>query len=109
VAKRLADIPLRQHEIEMLEYVLWWAIYNPVDQFLTGNDAVDIKERPERRANTQRWYMPLPMVGAYPKGLESDETLESLGECYKRLQRLIREVRYDEAYWLSRSDTRRYS
>jgi len=93
----------------MLERVLWWAIYNPVVQFLTGNDAVDIQAKQERRANTQLWYMPLPMVGAYPKGLESDESLESLTECHKRLQRLIREVRYDEAYWLSRSDTRRYS
>ena len=109
VAKRLADIPLRQHEIEMVAGVLWWAIYNPVEQFLTGNDAVDIKAKEERRVNTQLWYMPLPMVGAYPRGLESDQTLESLTECHKRLKRLIAEVRFDVPYWMSQSDTRRYS
>jgi hypothetical protein len=89
--------------------VLWWAIYNPVDQFLTGVDAVDIQAKQEIRPNTQLWYMPLPMVGAYPKGLETDQTLESLTECHKRLIRLIAEVRFDEPFWMSRSDTRRFS
>jgi len=105
---RFHDIPLRQHEIDMLQRVLWWAIENPLDQFLTGNDALDIGVKPERRPSTQLWHMPLPMVGAYPRGLESDESLSTLVDCHRRLNRLIEEVRHDEAYWLGRSKDRRF-
>ncbi len=93
-SERLADIPLRQHEILAIIYVLREAIDNIDALPFSGIDATDIKSREgERRSDAQVWYLPLETAKAYGGGiLRSDETLSTLTELHKRLMALRREV-----------------
>lgn len=93
-SQRLADIPLRRHEILAIIYVLREAIEDVDALPFSGIDAMDIKSREgERRSDVQVWYLPLTTAKAYGEGvLRSDESLSTLTELHKRLMALRREV-----------------
>lgn len=115
VTERFADLPLRRDEVDGLKRVVDWAVQEPLGAVLRGNAASDVEALLDRRANNQLFHMPL-MVRKDPSStsanfmgeVKSDQSLETLNECHRRLMRLVGEVRNDKDYWLGRSDSRQY-
>jgi hypothetical protein len=91
------------------------AVQKPLGAVLSGNAASDVEALPDRRANNQLFHLPL-LVREDPSStnanfmgeVKSDQSLEMLSECHRRLMRLVAEVRNDKDYWLGRSDSRQY-
>jgi len=109
VAGRFASVPLRQAEVSMLVLAIKWALANPLDDPFSGQRAIGVESKEQRRQSTQLFHMPMSMAGAIQGGsLESDQTYETLSETLKVLQRLVEEVRYDADYWQGRTAQRRY-
>jgi len=115
VADRLTDLPLRREEVASFARVVDWALQKPLGAVLSGNAAVDVQALTERRPNTQLFHLtlivredPTSTNANFMGEVKSDQSLETLSECHRRLMRLVDEVRNDKDYWLGRSEHKQY-
>jgi hypothetical protein len=105
IAQRLADIPLRGCEIEIIVLILRDAIRSldevPFIGMQPGNSAADVQFKGKRRQSSegigeQMWEMPTKFRAYCSDGaILSDQTLDTLIDLHDRIMALRREV-YDD-------------